>query len=180
MGYEQEFDEWRGDEPSLCDEGRELLAANPDYFKQLFSTNRKVNMDYNKMSFDQLVPANSKYLSKSDVGEDGVIATVKGFSETAVKDENGNTEDKMVVHFVEDLKPMILNRTNAQLLGAATNSRTVGEAVGKQVVVYVDPNVNFGGKLIGGLRIKKIPGAPQVARAATPAKSADFDDKVPF
>lgn len=134
-------------------------------------------MDLNTLSFDQLVPSNSKYLSKDDVGEDGLILTIKGFRYEEVKGDDGN-EEKMVMHFVEDVKPMILNRTNAQLIAVCTGAKVAGDARGKQLVVYNDPTVSFGGKITGGLRLKKLAGQP---RAAAPANAAPpIDDDIPF
>lgn len=122
--------------------------------------------DINAMTFDALVPSNSKYLSKGDVGEDGLILTIKGFRMETLKSDEGD-EDKMVMHFVENVKPMVVNRTNAQLIGIATGARNVGESKGKQIVVYNDPTVGFGGKVTGGLRIKRIAGAPKPAAIRT-------------
>jgi hypothetical protein len=133
--------------------------------------------DLNSLSFDQLVPSNSKYLTKDDVGEDGVVLTIKGFRMETLKSDDGE-EDKMVLHFVEDVKPMVLNRTNAQLVGVATGAKTAGDARGKKIVVYNDPTVAFGSKITGGLRIKKIAGAPKAAPAARP--DAELDDGIPF
>lgn len=118
----------------------------------------------NDLSWDQLVPSDSKYLSKADVGEEGLILTVKGFRQEQIKGDDGD-EQKMVLHFVEDVKPLIVNRTNAQLIGVCTGAKTAGEARGKQIVVYNDLTVSFGGKITGGLRIKKIAGAPKNAPA---------------
>lgn len=131
-------------------------------------------MDLNALDFDNLVPSQSKYLAKGDVGEDGLILTIRGFKMESVKADEGD-EDKVVMYFMEDVKPMIVNRTNSQLIGVATGTRTAGEAKGKQIVVYNDPTVGFGGKITGGLRIKKVAGAPKSA----PAR-AEFEDKVPF
>src|SRR5690348_16681740 len=101
-----------------------------------------MTMDLNTMTFDQLVPKNSKYLTKEDVGEDGVVLTIKGFRMETLKGDDGE-EDKMVLHFVEDVKPMVLNRTNAKLVSIATGAKVVGEAKGKQIVVYNDPTIAF-------------------------------------
>lgn len=117
--------------------------------------------DLNSMTFDQLVPSNSKFLTKDDVGEDGLVLTIKGFRMETLKGDDSE-EDKMVLHFTEDVKPMVLNRTNAQLVGVCTGAKTAGEARGKQIVVYNDPTVSFGGKITGGLRIKKVTGAPKL------------------
>lgn len=129
--------------------------------------------DVNSMSFDDLVPSQSKYLAKSDVGEDGLILTIKGFRMETLKGDDGD-EDKMVLHFVEDVKPMVLNRTNAQLIGVCTGAKVAGDAKGKQIVVYNDPTIAFGGRVTGGLRIKKVAGAPK------PAAARDSIDGVPF
>jgi hypothetical protein len=133
--------------------------------------------DLNTLSFDQLVPKNSKYLAKEDVGEDGVILTIKGFRMETLKTDDGD-EDKMVMHFMEDVKPMVLNRTNSQLIGVVTGSKTAGEARGKQIVVYNDPTIGFGGKITGGLRIKKLSSEPK--QAPQRAGSPDLNDDIPF
>lgn len=133
-------------------------------------------MNFDSMSFDQLVPSKSKYLTKEDVGEDGLVLTVKGFRMETLESDDGN-EDKMVLHFLEDVKPMVLNRTNAQLIAVATGARVAGDAKGKKIVVYNDPTVSFGGKITGGLRIRKVTGQPKAA----PAKAEDdLNDEVPF
>lgn len=130
----------------------------------------------NDLTFDQLVPSKSKYLTKDDVGEDGLILTVKGFRMETLETDDGN-EDKMVLHFMENVKPMVLNRTNAQLMSLATGAKVAGEAKGKQIVVYNDPTVSFGGKITGGLRIKKLTSAP---KPATGKSDLDDSDDIPF
>lgn len=131
-----------------------------------------MSTDINSLSFDALVPSNSRYLGKADVGEDGLILTIKGFRMETLKGDDGD-EDKMVMHFMEDVKPMVINRTNSQLIGIATGTNKVGDAKGKQIVVYNDPTVSFGGQVKGGLRIKKVAGAPRPATSA--ARSIDQD-----
>ncbi len=135
--------------------------------------------DLNSLSFAQLVPTNSNYLKKDDVGEDGVILTIRGFKQETLKTDTGD-ETKVVMYFMEEgYKPMVLNTTNATILGKITGCQTAGEARGKQVVVYDDPTVSFGGKNTGGLRLKKVQGAPTAPKQA--AKTADpFDQDVPF
>jgi len=144
-----------------------------------------MNNDLNSLSFANLVPTNSNYLKKDDVGEDGVILTIKGFAQETIKGDNGE-ETKVIMHFVEEgYKPMVLNSTNSTVLGKITGAATAGEARGKQIVVYDDPSVSFGGKVTGGLRLKRVQGAPAAPRAAAPraaaqrtAPAADsFDDR---
>ena len=121
--------------------------------------------DLNNVSFDNLVPKNSKYLGKEDVGEDGLILTIKGFKMETIKGDEGE-EDKVILYFEEDVKPMVLNRTNSQLISVCTGAKNTGEAKGREIVVYNDPTVGFGGKITGGLRIKKVSGTPKPARSA--------------
>lgn len=126
--------------------------------------------DLNTLSFDQLVPSKSKYLAKDDVGEDGMILTIKGVRMETLESDEG-PEDKVVLHFMENVKPMVLNRTNSQLIAIATGAKTAGEAKGKKIVVFNDPTVSFGGKITGGLRIRKATGAP---------KAPEGDEGIPF
>lgn len=143
--------------------------------------------DLNAMSFDQLVPSKSKYLTKDDVGTGGLILTISFFKSETIESDDGN-EEKVVLHFAEDVKPMVLNRTNSALLAGATGAKTVGEARGKTIIVYNDPTIMFAGKVTGGLRIRshseeKPKAAP--ARPAQPAgisagRQSDPDDAVPF
>lgn len=143
--------------------------------------------DLNSMSFEDLVPTNSKYLKQSDVGEGGVILTVRGFKQESLEADDGSKEDKIVLYFMEpDFKPMVLNKTNAQLLALATGAKQAGDARGKTIIVYADPSVGFGGKMTGGLRIRKhTTVAPTQPRSATQAlvdmpndipTSSPFDD----
>ena len=129
------------------------------------------------LSFDQLVPGDSRYLKQADVGEYGMVLTIAGFTVESVKGDDGD-EDKVVMHFAEDVKPMILNKTNSNLLRVVTGTNRAGDAKGHKIVVYADPTISFGGRVVGGLRIKKVPGAPRQPAAA--AAGVDFNDKIPF
>lgn len=123
-------------------------------------------------SLDAAVPSESKYLRKEDVTEEGVIVTIKGIAEETIE-ADGEQKKKAVMYFVENLKPMVLNVTNRELIKLATGARNSGEARGKKIVVYNDPSVPYAGKIVGGLRIRKAQGQPK------PAAAVDTDD-VPF
>jgi hypothetical protein len=137
---------------------------------------KELKMNINDMSFDQLVPTDSKYLKKDDVGDDGVILTIKGFKFETVKGDNGD-EQKLIMYFEEEYNPMVINRTNAQLLASSTGASKSSEAVGKQIVVYNDATISFGGKVTGGIRIKKLAGAP---KQANKRDLSDIESDVPF
>ena len=112
------------------------------------------------MSLDQAVPKNTKYLGQDDVGA-GITVTIQGLTLEPIETDNGGTENKAVLNFVGDFKPLVLNQTNKELLKAVTGEVTAGGIKGKRITVYTDPTVMFGGKAVGGLRIKQAdPGSP--------------------
>jgi hypothetical protein len=97
----------------------------------------------------------SKYLKQSDVDEDYIV-TIQGVEEVNIAAQDADKDEfKWVIHFEEFDKPMVLNSTNIQLLAKACDSDDTDDWTGKQVIVYTDPNVSYGGKVVGGLRIKK-------------------------
>ena len=125
----------------------------------------------------------SKYLKQADV-QQPMLVTITGFSKVNVAQQDEAPENKWTLAFAEFDKPMVLNTTNIQLLGLATGTDDTDEMVGKKIVLYTDPNVSYGGKLVGGLRIRAVRQKPQavpVARAVPVAQAEDqFDDDIPF
>ena len=113
---------------------------------------------------------NSKYLKKDDVG-DGVLVTFRDFKHVNVAQEDSPADMKWVAYFNELEKPLVMNGTNLQVAAAAMGSEDTDDWLGKKIVLYTDPNVSFGGKLVGGIRLR----APKGAKPVTVA-----DDDVPF
>jgi hypothetical protein len=127
------------------------------------------------MDLDELVTSKSEYLKKEDVGEAGVNLTIKAFKKVRLKGDGGE-EEKIVMMFEEDYKPMVLNLTNKNRLKAATGAKTTDDVKGKVINVYNDPMVDFGGEIVGGLRIRKSTAPPPPPAQADPG----FNDDVPF
>ncbi len=131
------------------------------------------------MKFSQMIQ--SKYLKKDDLDED-VIVTVRKFTEQNVAADGQPEDKKWVLYFDEYEKGLVLNSTNIQLLQNATGASGPEEAVGKEIILYVDPNISFGGKIVGGLRIRahhKVAAPIRPARAAK-AAPAWVDDDIPL
>lgn len=127
----------------------------------------------------------SKFLKKEDVDPPKLV-TIKGFSQ-----QNAGRDDapemKWTMSFLELSKPMVMNSTNLQLCAQSLGSDDTDNWIGKQVVLYNDPSVQFQGKLIGGIRIrapKKRSGAQAPAQPAPATVSTEmdeeFDDDIPF
>ena len=126
----------------------------------------------------------SKYLKQSDA-PDPVIVTVSKIGKINIAKEGNPPEEKWAVRFKEFNKPMLLNSTNIKLLEKACGSDDTDHWVGKEVVLYTDDSVSFGGQIVGGLRIRKHQAAP-ARKAATQAPLddgrplSDMDDDIPF
>jgi len=111
--------------------------------------------------------------------------------------ENDPEELKYILFFQEaidgDHKGLVMNWTNIQLCARATGTDETDEWLGKQIELYDDPNVSFGGKLTGGIRIrpasqrqaevkKGTDGMKAAIESENPAAGIDpdFNDKVNF
>ena len=128
------------------------------------------------ISLDSLVPTKSDYLSKDDVGEQGMNLSIAGFKIESVG-SGSDAEDKCILVFQEsEIKPMIVNKTNMQRIKHVTGAETTGQARGKTINVYNDPMIEYQGKLTGGIRIR--PEAP--VAAMPPPTGDDFDNDLPF
>jgi hypothetical protein len=66
----------------------------------------------------------------------------------------GRKIDGNIAYFKENIKPMVLNATNAKQIADFAKSKFVEEWNSIIVELYVDPNVSFGGERVGGVRIK--------------------------
>lgn len=134
----------------------------------------------------------SKFLTKGDV-EPPVLVTITSCTEMNVAKEGAPEEFKWVLHFAETEKPMVLNSTNGQIIAGFTGSDNTDDWTNRKIVLYHDPNVSFGGKLIGGIRARAPknlqpaakPGAASPKSTAAPAKEwptepATAEDDVAF
>lgn len=123
----------------------------------------------------------SKFLRKEDFDEDRVL-TIKGVKLEDMPGDDG--QQKWVLYFREEPKGMALNITTIRVLEQAYGGDS-DEWIGNKVKVYVDPNVSFGGKIVGGLRLRISKVTPKPAAAPAPQAEAPrtddgFDDDIPF
>lgn len=125
----------------------------------------------------------SKYLKQSDFPTP-LIVTVAKIGQINIAKEGDNPETKWAVRFKEFQKPMLLNTTNIKLLEKACGSDDTDDWIGKEVIVYTDDSVSFGGQVVGGLRIRREESAPiRKAAAGAAPQAAGFDsmeDDIPF
>lgn len=124
----------------------------------------------------------SKFLKKEDVGERGVLVTISGCGQVNVSKEGAEPILKWGLSFEELEKPMVLNSTNINACAKVCGSDNTDNWIGKQIVLYEDPNVVWAGKPVGGIRIRapRSQAAPLVP-TKKPTPVADLgEENVPF
>jgi len=97
----------------------------------------------------------SRFLKRSDVGQ-GALVSIREISQENVAKEGADADMKTCIHFNELEKPLVLNSTNAQIIAKITGYDEDIERnwLNKFIVLYDEPNVSFGGKLVGGIRVR--------------------------
>lgn len=125
----------------------------------------------------------SKFLKRSDVGG-GALLTIKSCEQMNVARKEDAPELKWCLCFAETEKPMVLNRTNAELISMISKERNSDNWGGVKIVAYDDPSISYGGKLVGGIRVRAPRGAAaQQAPVAKPSPAdlpAEDMDDIPF
>jgi hypothetical protein len=102
----------------------------------------------------------SKYLKKEDV-EPSVTATIKGLKKQNVALEGDEADMRGVLYFKEYEKGMVLNQTNIDMMVEITGSNETDNWTGQRIILYNDPRVMYGGKRVGGIRIRAIGSNPK-------------------
>lgn len=119
----------------------------------------------------------SKFLRKEDFEEDRVM-TIRGVKLEEMPGDSG--DQKWVLYFNGEPKGMAMNITTIRVLEQAYGDDS-DHWVGNKVMVYVDPNVSFQGKIVGGLRLRTP--KKQAVKAPTPPPVDDDgfgDSSIPF
>lgn len=139
------------------------------------------------MKISAMMP--SSYLKKEDVPTPALV-TISRFTHENLAQDGQPKDEKWVMHFNEFDRGLVMNPTNLQLAALALGSDDTDDWLGRQIVLYTDPNVSFGGKLVGGLRLRaRKQSRPAAAPAAPPppppprapvASFDDMDDDIPF
>lgn len=119
----------------------------------------------------------SKFLKRDEVGR-GLLVTISLVRQENVAKEGAPEELKWCAHFNETEKPMVLNWINLQTIAKIANDEDSDNWGGAMIVLYDDPNVSFGGKITGGIRIRA-PKQGTTKPVSQPAAAPD-DDEIPF
>jgi len=93
-----------------------------------------------------------------DLIEEGkkLIFTVKEVKQQLGVSVAGKKIDANIAYFVEPIKPMVLNATNAKQIKAFTGSSFVEDWENVLIELYCDESVKMKGEVVGGIRIKPV------------------------
>lgn len=127
------------------------------------------------MKASDLTP--SKYLKQSDV-EPPILVTITGVTQESF-DDRGTKKTKWAMSFRETDKPLLLNKTNINRTVKATGTDDVGAWNGKKIVLYFDPDVEFGGDIVGGIRVRAARNQAATEPVNPPTRNEEFDDQLP-
>jgi hypothetical protein len=123
----------------------------------------------------------SKYLKQSDI--DGEVpVTIIALKKVNVARDDEDPDYRWTAKFAEFTKSMVLNVTNLKRIAKALGDDTE-DWIGNQIMVYVDANIEFGGNIVGGLRVKAMRSKPTLptkhANKSIDDINAEMDDGQP-
>jgi len=110
------------------------------------------------MNTSDLFPP-SEYLRSEDVEEAGgeMELTITTITKKEYADDDGKKEVKGQLTFAELEKKLTLNVTNTKTLAAMFGDQDIDKHwIGKTILLYVDPHVQYAGKEVKGIRIRLI------------------------
>ena len=98
-----------------------------------------------------------KYLGAADLeGMPEIAGTIAATAKEMVQNASGKAE-KTVLHFVENIKPLVLNATNSKIIAKLAGTPMVEGWKGTRIQIYYDPKVKFAGDMVGGVRVRPYP-----------------------
>ena len=97
----------------------------------------------------------SKYLKHQELNGQDWVVTIDRVERQEIKNMDSNAMEKKFVLFFKELeKGMILNKTNMNILYALFNSDESDDWVGKRITLYTKDDIEMGGEIMSGLRIR--------------------------
>ena len=105
---------------------------------------------------------NTKFIQKSDV-ERGALVTIDKVTEENVAPDSQAEEIKYVIHFVENYKPWAPGIETLETISYITGTGNVDDWSGTILVFFIDPDVKFGVKKVGGIRCRAPKNQPETS-----------------
>lgn len=83
-----------------------------------------------------------------------IIVTIKDFKQDNVIGTGGTKELKTIVTFAENVKPMVLNRTNAKTITKLFGTPYMEQWKGRQIQIFVESGIKAFGEIVDGIRVR--------------------------
>jgi hypothetical protein len=104
---------------------------------------------------------NYKYMGTYSLpDEKDIVVTIRTTDTQPVTNANGNIEDCLVVYFEEFDKPMILNRTNSNIIEKLAATAYIEDWPGTRIQIYVAKGIKAYNTITDGLRVRDFPPKP--------------------
>ena len=95
----------------------------------------------------------TKFLQKSDL-EKPALVTIQKITEEDISGGNEPEKIKYIIHFEENFKPWVPNIGSLEEIHSIAGTGDVDRWPGTKIVLYVNPDVEFAGKRVGGIRCR--------------------------
>lgn len=83
-----------------------------------------------------------------------LVVTIKSVTNEVVTGTDGKKETCMVMRFVENVKPMVLNATNSKTITKLFKTPYIEQWEGRKIQIYVERGVKAFGDVVDALRIR--------------------------
>jgi hypothetical protein len=83
-----------------------------------------------------------------------IIVTIKGVANEVVIGTDGKKETCSVMHFVEDIKPLVLNATNSKTITKLLKTPYIEEWQGRKIQLYVQKGIKAFGDIVDAVRVR--------------------------
>ena len=93
------------------------------------------------------------FVKKEDLAAGPQRFTIQGVSKATFEARNGSPAEEALQLELDEDRQFSLNKTNIRVLIGAYGRKTA-DWIGKPIILYVDPNVMFSGRLVGGVRVQ--------------------------
>ena len=125
----------------------------------------------------------TRFIQKSDV-ERGILVTIDRITEEDVSMDDQPEKIKYVIHFKENFKPWVPGIETLEEINIIAGTGDVDNWPGTLLVLFVDPEVRFGGKKLGGIRCRAPKAAyskqQQITEPQQEETTEEKDDDIPF
>jgi len=103
------------------------------------------------------------------------IYTIKSVAKETVPNPEGKKGECIIMHFIEEPKPMVVNATNAKIITKLYKTPYIEEWIGCKIQLYATEVKAFG-DVVDALRIKPI--VPKITQTAEIPHCADCSGKI--